>query len=502
LREEISAFKGLKVQFIQDEYRWVDEITAMMRFLGIHVLYTCIPEPAATEVYGPRVPGVTRISTLPGYVPESVLGRPVAPIRERPLDLSYRGQTVPFWLGRLGQDKVMIGRGVRERIARHGLVSDIEWTPEERIYGEEWYRFTAASKAALGTESGASIVDFDGSLQRAVDEYLASHSGADFEEVHARILAPHEGNVVIRVVSPRVFEAAALRTGLVLFPGHHSGVVEPWTHYIPLEKDFANFDDVAALLRQPDVLQDMVDRTYDDVVASGEYSLRKFVSDFDDVLLGHAEPSGHGVGLSFHLASADVAVSSRWDATTAAVRRATARAPLPRLGSRVLPKRLAADAAKFEQILRFPPLRRLFVRSLRIRGDAGGPALRETLSDLRKLDIIRRAQRGELGSVPLRLEVLFDSVSGRLTLRGVRDAPGNGARAVGNGQVATAVRRGEVRSIVWDCSEAAPMLVSDRNPWRGFVPSSTERFPALEQLARAAPDETAAALEASLFPRP
>ena len=33
LREKIRRFNGLKIQFLQDEYRWVDEITAMLRFL-------------------------------------------------------------------------------------------------------------------------------------------------------------------------------------------------------------------------------------------------------------------------------------------------------------------------------------------------------------------------------------------------------------------------------------------------------------------------------------
>src|SRR5712691_8923105 len=37
LREKIRAFDGLKVQFLQDEYRWVDDVTAMMRWLGIDV---------------------------------------------------------------------------------------------------------------------------------------------------------------------------------------------------------------------------------------------------------------------------------------------------------------------------------------------------------------------------------------------------------------------------------------------------------------------------------
>src|SRR6266498_2920028 len=38
LRRKIHNFKGLKIQYIQDDYRQVDHYTNMMRYLGIHVL--------------------------------------------------------------------------------------------------------------------------------------------------------------------------------------------------------------------------------------------------------------------------------------------------------------------------------------------------------------------------------------------------------------------------------------------------------------------------------
>src|SRR5207248_109237 len=41
-RNEIAGFKGLKVQFIQDEYRRIDEVAACIRNLGIHVLFSSL----------------------------------------------------------------------------------------------------------------------------------------------------------------------------------------------------------------------------------------------------------------------------------------------------------------------------------------------------------------------------------------------------------------------------------------------------------------------------
>ena len=117
LPERIAAFGGLKVQFIQDEYRAVDAVTSVMRSLGIGVLFTCVPESAATRVYRPRLPGTITRTVLPGYVPDELVGRDVPPLAERPLDVGYRGRDVPIWLGRLGREKIEIGRRFLERAA-------------------------------------------------------------------------------------------------------------------------------------------------------------------------------------------------------------------------------------------------------------------------------------------------------------------------------------------------------------------------------------------------
>ena len=75
-REQIAGFGGLKVQFIQDEYRRVDAMTAQMRELGIDVLYQLCPGGRRADVYGSRLPGVDILPTLTGYVPAGLDERP------------------------------------------------------------------------------------------------------------------------------------------------------------------------------------------------------------------------------------------------------------------------------------------------------------------------------------------------------------------------------------------------------------------------------------------
>jgi hypothetical protein len=303
-REQLRRFQGLKVQFIQDEYRNVDEIVEMMRFLGINVLFTLLTEPDIPKLYPEdRLPGVVKLTTLAGFVPRTLVNHRTSPLAGRALDIGYRGRTLPFWLGMLGQEKAAIGQGVLSRAARYHLRCDIGWAEEDRIYGRRWIDFLTSCKATLGTESGSSITDFDGTIERRTKRYLMEHPQADFAEVHRAILQPYEGNVRVTAISPRVFEAAALRTAMVLFPGRYSGMIQPWTHYIPLAKDLSNMEEVAEKLRDLRFLEGITDQAYHDLVASGRYSQDAFARDFDEVLLKYGSRCGRRSKLCYHLAS-------------------------------------------------------------------------------------------------------------------------------------------------------------------------------------------------------
>jgi hypothetical protein len=493
-REQIAGFGGLKVQFIQDEYRRVDAITAQMRELGIDVLFSSVPADAVPSVYGSRLPGVDIVPTLTGYVPADLDGRERSPLAGRPLDVVYRGRSIPFWLGRLGQDKASIGQEFLARSASTGLRCDIAWTEADRIYGEEWYRFLGSSRSTLGTESGASIVDFDGSLQERTDGYLTAHPSATFEEVEREILAPFEGNAVIQAISPRVFEAAALGTAMVNFPGRYSDVIEPWVHYVPLEKDFSNFDEVVSAIRDDALLEGLAARTHADLVASGRYSLRTFVQGFDREIEARARPgerrrhSRAAGGLNRRLRELERLGSPHRVAELPFVASQRARAV----------KRAARRLAH-----RFPEIDAL------ARGAPETVRQERVLHDLERLAAASAAHLRELRFLgrpfDVRLELGDDDRA--LTLVGTRESAQGASqrREIGN-RVASSLREGRLEEIVWNNSEVGGltfMTVPIASLDIGYhVTGSTHRFSALIELARHDPERVLVALEPLFRPRP
>jgi hypothetical protein len=283
--EAIAQFRGLKAMFIQDEYREVFSAMDMMERLGVDLLFTCIPPANIDAAYGElRRRGVRIEPTLTGYVPISFDESAVVPMSARTYDVIYRAREVPFALGKLAQEKFEIAQSFVSHARKTDLRCDISCREQDRIYADDWFRFVASSRTSLGTESGASIMDFTGEIDRAVKARQREAPGLTFESIHDELLKPYEGNVIINAISPRAFEAIYLRNVLVLYPGEYSRILRPDRHYIVLQKDFSNFQEVVDQIRDVQHLEDIAERAYAEIVASGDYSYATFAKSIDLVL--------------------------------------------------------------------------------------------------------------------------------------------------------------------------------------------------------------------------
>jgi hypothetical protein len=281
--QALEQYAGFKALFIQDEYEFTWTASDWINGLGIDLVFTCVPPEHVDFAYGRVDRSRTEfLPTLTGYVPERLEQvRDVPPMRDRPTVVGYRARALPYRFGVLAREKFLIGVRMKEICAAAGVPHDIEWAEDKRLYGAAWDDFLLGCKTTLGTESGSNVFDFDGSLTARVDAALRDDPAAPFEAIYDRLIAPHDRHGVMNQVSPRVFEAVALRTALILFEGRYSGVVEPWEHYLPLKKDFSNVDEILRLARDDDYLEALVDRAYRHIVGSGRRGYRAFVAGVD-----------------------------------------------------------------------------------------------------------------------------------------------------------------------------------------------------------------------------
>jgi hypothetical protein len=291
--EALKRFSGLRVLAIQDEYDRTDILRRSIDELGFQLLLTCVPQVSLEYVYpSASFPHTEFLTVLTGYVPEAPgLARVHRiPLAERPITVGYRGGYIGERYGRLAFDKFEIGRRMREICQARGVAHNIEWEGNTRIYGNAWYEFLGSCRATLGSESGSNVFDLDGSIQRAA--VAASTGGpAEVERFHALIEA-REKEINMGQISPRIFEAAILRTPMILFEGRYSDAVRPREHYIELKKDFSNIDDVLRQLEDIQALEAMANRAYDHLVGSGQFSYRCFVQRVEAAMLKRLQVLG------------------------------------------------------------------------------------------------------------------------------------------------------------------------------------------------------------------
>ncbi|AWQ03306.1 glycosyltransferase [Bordetella bronchiseptica] len=297
----IRDYEGAKIILKQDEqYRTL----AVAEFIGsrqFDVVFTCVDAAEREKAYPSSVVGtdVAFHQMYTGYVTPKLRARTTTAI-ERDIDISYRGSLQPLYFGRLAYDKQRIGHDVAQAAQARNMRIDISSRWEDRLMGEDWFRFLARSKSTLGVESGASIFDFDGSAERLCAEL--ERRRPEFPDEHAysewvlKQLEPYEGNVYYNQISPRHFEAGAARALQVMYEGRYSNIFLPWKHFVPLCKDLSNFDEVCEYINDPRLRSEVVDRTYDEIIVNPIYSMRHFVATLDDAIASALEHKPHRAG--------------------------------------------------------------------------------------------------------------------------------------------------------------------------------------------------------------
>ena len=287
-----------KVAFFQDEHQHCQRRFAFLDRHRIDCVYTCFERRYFDQTYGHYTQVPKLVSHVPAYVSDDMVAaaeRLHVPDAERTIDIGYRARPMPPYVGRGGLEKVEIGERFAELAAGGELSIDISTREEDRLYGEEWYRFVAASRGFLGTESGVSCSDLEDEVREEYERLSADGRKVTIDELERGALGRWDWKVPLRTTSSRHFEAAALRVCQIMFEGEYSGALRPMEHYIPLRKDFSNYDEVIERWSDPSLRRELTENAHRDLIASGKHSYERFIASFDQTLReAGLQPPGEG----------------------------------------------------------------------------------------------------------------------------------------------------------------------------------------------------------------
>lgn len=279
--------KSHKLAIFQDEGWYFKTRLDFVNEYNIDSILTCFEESEYEKTYFKYTNVKNLMTLIPGYVSDSLIKKSKEFIKDndnRKIDISYRSRELPYFVGEAGREKVKIGQYFNKKLKKNnGFIVDIKTDNSDRLYGDDWYRFLGDSKAVLGIESGYSIVDIDNSVSSKYFEEIKKNSDLTYDEfcVLANKDIKINSDIFYRTISPRHFEAAAFKCVQILFEGKYSGILEPWKHYIPLKKDFSNFDEVINALKNRELVSDICENAYNDLIKNSQYSYEVFIKRFD-----------------------------------------------------------------------------------------------------------------------------------------------------------------------------------------------------------------------------
>jgi hypothetical protein len=286
----IRQFEGVTVAMPQDDYDHAHVLDDWLADLNVQIVVSICAASAWPLLYPRMHTRAFFIEALTGYLHPGRIAPARAsamPLADRPRDVVYRANNLPFWFGWLGNMKSRIGTdGGRLVAERTSLRADISVRPEDTVLGDAWFDFLGSSQTVLGSEGGSSVLDRRGEVKRHVQALLADQPSLSFDEVNALTggeLTRHH----FAMLGPRHLESIMTGTVQVLVEGAYLGLFRPWEHYIPIKSDFSDLHELPERLADRAMVQRIADQATADFVESGAYGYDKLASHVLDVIKMH-----------------------------------------------------------------------------------------------------------------------------------------------------------------------------------------------------------------------
>jgi hypothetical protein len=371
---------------------------------------------------------------------------------------------------------------------------------EDTVLGEQWLDFLSSGRAVLGCESGSSVLDARGMVRQEIRRAMRAGPALTFDELSRRMPVGWDSYEFF-AISPRHFEAVMTKTGQVLVEGNYNGVLQAWRHYIPLKRDFSNVEQVLDVVRDTDRLQQMVDRTYEEIVERGRYTYRQFAEMIEEaakcVLAKRAcsaRDSRYGQRVFFSVAWSAAQRLTRWQESTYPTMQG-ARRLVMRIGTPAQRLRFAVRMViAVCQVWSVRPLRRVILQLLSEKSARSNVGIGDLVKDLWRLILLRRAVSGiGMKEAPsaLWLDVQFDPAERSLLFRShpySADCSREPSvlRALRGSDLARSLKR-----IVWDHSSVSDSVSCPIFRLQVMVPmgpNGVYEFHSLTQLVECSPE--------------
>ena len=279
--DQLIKSAGCVVLMPQDDYTFSNSLDNLAVDWNVSTIFS--PITRDLDLIYPRSlrNGVKIQEALTGYVDESLVRLATSYSQEwklRTLDLGQRVRLLAAHFGETGQRKGLLATSFAQLAIESGFQCDVSTDPRDVFLGEDWYKFLGNSRFTVGRLGGASRTDPKGKnaawvkRSRILFELGYERLG---EVAQSRITSGNSGR--FQAISPRIFEAAAMGTCQILERDDYLEDMKPWEHYIPIDQDLSNVDEVFDAMRDSDLGESIAKRCADLLIYSNRYTYETLV---------------------------------------------------------------------------------------------------------------------------------------------------------------------------------------------------------------------------------
>ncbi|MBL4854254.1 MAG: glycosyltransferase family 1 protein [Robiginitomaculum sp.] len=272
-----------KIALCQDDYTDNEILDEWLDYMNITTIYSPIQENVNIlyPINWGRKTFKLGLTAYTDSVEMDELQRYATPYKKRKFDVGTRVRYLPPQFGRYGRIKGETAEDFRDAADVAGFLTNISTDPQDVIFGSHWLKFVGNCRFTLGSKGGSSLCDPRGDIRKDISEYMVKNPDAGFTEVEKMCFPDLDNRYIFAGVSPRLFEAAALKTCQILIRDEYVGGLEEYVDYIPLDEDLSNLEEVFELMRDDDKCMAMTESCYQKLIASKQFDYGYFV---DDVL--------------------------------------------------------------------------------------------------------------------------------------------------------------------------------------------------------------------------
>ena len=242
--------KGKLVIFIGNEYKLMPEKINLIKKIDADYVASQFTQDIAYWLYAET--NATVLSVPHALNPEAF--KPIKSQEERTIDIGARYYEYPWYLG--DRERVEIHEFFLNNVPK--LKLDISSNPADRFQRKGWANFLNNCRGTISTEAGSSFLERDDHTRKQLNAFMNENPEIDFKTVHKRFFADYADPASGKAISSRHFDVIGTKTCQIMFPGRYNDILQPNEHYIALDRDFSNIDDVLERFGDDEYRENMV----------------------------------------------------------------------------------------------------------------------------------------------------------------------------------------------------------------------------------------------------